>query len=125
MYEQFTATDPWTGETLTCHWMANMLAIATRHTDAVDVRFDVNGHAIWISLPNIAWKDQKQRAGLTITDYLTAQIAGRFLKQQILEGFDPAREFYAMSVAQVLTHLDTIVDEAKIEGGLPSVPVVI
>ena len=42
MYEDFRVTDRWTGESLHCRWTANVVAIATRHADAVDVCFDVN-----------------------------------------------------------------------------------
>jgi hypothetical protein len=122
MYEQFTAMDPWTGKELVCRWKANIVAIATRHADAVDVRFDVNGSPVWVALPRAAWQEQKQRAGLTITDQLTAQIAGRYLKQLISEGLDSAREFYTMSAAQVLEYLDIIVREAGEQGSLPTLP---
>ena len=36
MYEDFHVTDRWTGEDLHCQWKANIVAIATRHADAVD-----------------------------------------------------------------------------------------
>ena len=55
MYEDFHVTDRWSGEDLHCRWKANMVAIATRHADAVDVRFDVNGRPMWIALPSVAW----------------------------------------------------------------------
>ena len=43
MYEEFRVNDRWSGEELHCRWKGTMVAIATRHADAVDVRFDVNG----------------------------------------------------------------------------------
>jgi hypothetical protein len=125
MYEEFHTTDHWTGEDLHCRWKANIVAIATRHADAVDVRFDVNNRPMWIALPSTAWVEQKKRSGKVITDYLTAQIAGRYLKQLFAEGYDAQRELYTMTVPEVLTHLDAVLDEAKEQGSLPSVPVVI
>ena len=125
MYEEFKAQDPWSGEELLCRWKATIVAIATRHADAVDVRFEVNGRPAWIALPNAAWLEHKRRTGLTITDQLAAQIAGSYLKQIIAEGFDAQREVFTMTVAQVLEHLDTVVAEAKQQGALPVVPVVI
>ncbi|HZP07698.1 MAG TPA: hypothetical protein VFB43_22565 [Terracidiphilus sp.] len=100
-----------------------MVAIATRHADAVDIRFDVNGRPMWIAMPCTAWVEQKQRSGKVITDYLAAQIAGRYLKQLIEEGYDAQREMYTMSVEEVLQHLDAVVSEAKQRGALPTVPV--
>ena len=122
MYEDFHVTDRWSGEDLHCRWKGTMVAIATRHADAVDVRFDVNGRPMWIALPCTAWVEQKKRTGKVITDQLTAQIAGRYLKQLIEEGYDSRREIYTMTVDEVLRLLDVVVTEAKSLGELPTVP---
>ena len=123
MYEDFHVTDRWSGEDIHCRWKANMVAIATRHADAVDIRFDVNGRPMWIALPATAWVEQKKRSGKVITDQLAAQIAGRYLKQLIEEGYDAQREVYTMTVDEVLSHLDAVVDEAKSLGAMPTLPV--
>lgn len=123
MYEDFRVTDRWTGEELHCFWKGTMVAIATRHADAVDVRFDVNGRPMWVALPCTAWVEQKKRAGKVITDQLAAQIAGRYLKQLIEEGYDSRREVYTMRVDEVLEHLDAVVAEAKEQGAIPLLPV--
>ena len=83
MYERFEIADRWTGETLHCHWRANIVAIATRHADAIDVRYEVNGRPLWIAMPALAWVEYKKRTGFVITDRLAAQIAGRYLKTAI------------------------------------------
>src|SRR6059058_3030134 len=70
MYEDFKITDRWTGEELHCQWQGTMVAIATRHADATDIRFQVNGRPVWIAMPNLAWVEQKRRTGYIITDYL-------------------------------------------------------
>src|SRR6516164_10289123 len=123
MYEDFRVTDRWSGDELHCSWKANIVAIATRHADAVDVRFDVNGKPMWIALPCTAWLEQKKRSGKIITDQLAAQIAGRYLKQLIEEGYDSQRELYTMSLEDTLRHLDAVVDEARALGGMPPLPV--
>ncbi len=123
MYEDFHVTDRWSGEDLHCRWKGTIVAIATRHADAVDVRFDVNGRPLWIALPLDAWGRQKSFTGKVITDQLAAQIAGRFLKQSIEEGYDSHREVVTMTVDEVLSHLDAVVAEAKALGAMPTLPV--
>jgi hypothetical protein len=123
MYEDFHVADRWSEEDIHCRWKANMVAIATRHADAVDVRFEVNGRPMWIALPSIAWVEQKKRSGKVITDQLAAQIAGRYLKHLIEEGYDARREVYTMTVDEVLSNLDAVVDEAKSQGAMPTLPV--
>ena len=123
MYEDFHVADRWSGEDLHCRWKGTMVAIATRHADAVDVRFDVNGRPLWIALPLEAWGRQKSLTGKVITDQLAAQIAGRFLRQSVEEGYNSRREVVTMTVAEVLSHLEVVVAEAKTLGEMPTLPV--
>jgi len=124
MYEDFHVIDHWTQEDLHCRWTANVVAIATRHADAVDIRFEVNGRPVWIALPAVAWVEQKQRSGHVITDRLAAQVAGRYLKQAAESGYDNGREMYTMSVAEVLEQVDAVMAEAKHSSLLPELPVI-
>ena len=124
MYEDFTVTDRWTHEPLHCTWKGTIVAIATRHADATDIRFAVNGKPVWIVMPNLAWVEQKRRTGFVITDYLAAQTAGRYLKQAIESGYDNGREMYTMTVEEVLDHADAVVREAGSTDKLPSLPVI-
>src|ERR1035438_5819022 len=124
MYEDFNVADRWSGEDLHCRWKGTLVAIATRHADAVDIRFDVNGRPMWIALPLLAWGEQKRRSGKVITDQLAAQIAGRYLTPLVEEGYDSRREIYTMTVPEVLDHLDAVVAEARDLGEMPSLPVI-
>jgi hypothetical protein len=124
MYEDFKVTDRWTGEQLHCQWKGTIVAIATRHADATDIRFAVNQRPVWIALPNLAWVEHKERTGYVITDYLAAQIAGRYLKQAIESGYDNGREMYTMTVDEVLEHADKVVREVGHTTHLPSLPVI-
>jgi hypothetical protein len=123
MYDNFTVIDRWTGAELHCLWKANIVAIATRHADAVDVRFDVSGRAVWIALPCTAWVKHKKRTDNVITDALAAQIAGHYLKQAIESGYDNGREMYTMTVNEVLEHADTVIREAGHTSRLPRLPI--
>jgi len=124
MYEDFTVTDRWTGEALHCTWKGTVVAIATRHADATDIRFAVNGRPLWIAMPNVAWVEQKRRNGKVITDYLAAQAAGRYLKTAIESGYDNGREMYTMTVDEVLEHANAVVKEVGRTDNLPSLPVI-
>jgi hypothetical protein len=124
MYEDFIAKDRWTGEVQHCVWKGTVVAIATRHADATDIRFAVNGRPLWIAMPNMAWVEQKKRTGKVITDYLAAQIAGRYLKQAIESGYDNGREMYTMTVEEVLDQAQAVVKEAGRTDFLPSLPVI-
>jgi len=124
MYEDFVAADRWSGEPQHCVWKGTVVAIATRHADATDIRFAVNGKPVWIAMPNTAWIEQKKNNGKVITDYLAAQAAGRYLKQSIENGYDNGREIYTMSVAEVLEQVAAVVKEAGHTAELPSLPVI-
>jgi hypothetical protein len=124
MYEDFLVTDRWTGEALHCRWTANIVAIATRHADAVDVRFEVNGKPVWIALPAVAWVEQKKRTGHVITDRLAAQVAGKYLKEAVENGYDNGRDMYTMSVDEVLAYGEAVMREAHHSMLLPELPVI-
>ena len=123
MYENFHAADRWSQQQLHCVWQANVVAIATRHADAVDVRFDVAGRPVWIALPHPAWAEYQRRTGRAITDRLAAQIVGRYLKQAIESGYDNGREMYTLTVDEVLAHLEAVLQEARHTDNLPVLPV--
>lgn len=124
MYEDFHVTDRWTGEDLHCLWKANVVAISTRHADAVDIGFKVNGRSLWIAMPTMAWVEQKKRTGKVITDALAAQTAGHYLKNAIEQGLDSTREIYTISVEEVLEHLNAVLAEVRETHWLPSLPVI-
>src|SRR5665213_3624677 len=123
MYEDFQVTDRWTGAELHYRWTANVVAIATRHADAIDVRFEVNSRPVWVAMPAQAWVEQKKRTEHVITDRLAAQSAGRYLKAAVESGYDNGREMYTMSVDEVLEHADAVIREAGHSTLLPELPV--
>ena len=52
MYDDFQAIDRWTGKPVHCRYQALIVAIATRHADAVDIKFLVEERPVWIALPH-------------------------------------------------------------------------
>jgi hypothetical protein len=112
MYEDFHATDRWTGRRLHCIYQALIVAVATRHADAIDIKFLVNGCPVWIALPHPAWVEYHKSTGRVITDPLAIQIAGRFLKTAIESGsYEHGREMYNLTVDEVLEHLNAVLKE--------------
>ena len=113
MYRDFHAFDRWTKKQVHCLYQALMIAVATRHADAVDLKFLVDGHPVWVALPLRAWQEYKDRTGKTITDPLAIEIAGRFLRHSLESGEGVGREMYSLTVEQMLKHLDTVVKEPE------------
>jgi len=121
MYADFHVKDRWTGEDIHCAYQALIVAIATRHADAVDIKFLANGRPIWIALPSPAWVEYERRTGKVLTDPLAIQIAGHFLKSAIESGLESGREMYSLSVAETLEHLDAVLAAEKNEREQPAV----
>ena len=113
MYTNFTATDRWTKQPLHCIYQALIVAIATRHADAVDIKFLVGGRPVWVALPHPAWIEYKKRTGKAITDALAIDIAGHFIKNALESGEGVGREMYSLTVDETLRHLDETVADAE------------
>jgi hypothetical protein len=109
MFTDFTATDRWTKKQVHCLYQALVVAIATRHADAVDIKFLVGGRPVWVALPHPAWVEFKKRSGKMITDPLAKEIAGHFLKTALEAGEGLGREMYSLTVEETLKHLEGVV----------------
>jgi hypothetical protein len=113
MFENFTATDRWTKKPAQCIYQAMIVAIATRHADAVDIKFLVDGRKVWVALPHPAWVEYKNRTGRSITDALAMEIAGHYLKSALEAGEGVGREMYSLTIEETLAHLDAVVAEMQ------------
>ena len=111
MYRDFHATDRWTKKQVHCIYQALIVAIATRHADAVDVKFVADGRPVWIALPHPAWVEYQKLTGKMITDPLAIEIAGHYLKTALETGEGVGREMYSLTVDQTLKHLQAVVNE--------------
>jgi len=116
MYEDFTATDRWTKKPVHCIYQALIVAIATRHADAVDIKFLVDGRTVWVALPHPAWAEYRKRTGKLITDSLALEIAGHYLKSALEAGEGLGREMYSLTVEETLDHLEAAVTEMQAPG---------
>ncbi len=113
MFENFTATDKWSKKPVHCVYQAQIVAIATRHADAVDYKFLVGGRRVWVSLPHPAWVEYKKRTGKLITDSLAIEIAGHYLKTALESGEGVGRDMYSLTVEETLGHLDAAIAEME------------
>jgi hypothetical protein len=113
MFENFTAIDRWTKKPTQCIYQAMIVAIATRHADAVDIKFLVDGRKVWVALPHPAWVEYKKRTGRSITDALAMEIAGHYLKSALEAGEGVGREMYSLTIEETLAHLDAVVAEMQ------------
>ena len=112
MYEDFHVTDRWSGQKLHCLYQALIVAISTRHADAVDIKFLVNGQPVWVAIPHPTWVEYNRRTGRVITDPLAIQIVGHYLKYLIESGsYEHGREMYTLTVDQALEHVNAILQE--------------
>jgi hypothetical protein len=113
MFEDFTVTDRWTRKPVHCVYQALIVAIATRHADAVDVKFLADGKTVSVALPHPAWVEYKKRTGRAITDSLAVEIAGHYLKASLEAGEGLGREMYSLTIEETLTHLDAAIAEMQ------------
>ncbi len=111
MYRDYHAIDRWTKKQVHCMYQALIVAVATRHADAVDIKFLADGRPVWIALPLPAWVEYQKRTGKIITDPLAIEIAGHYLKTALETGEGVGREMYSLTVAETLQHLDALVAE--------------
>jgi hypothetical protein len=109
MFDDFTATDRWTKKAVHCVYQALIVAIATRHADAVDIKFLVDGRTVWVALPHPAWVEYRERTGKAITDSLAVEIAGHYLKTALEAGEALGRDMYSLTVEETLVHLQAVV----------------
>ena len=90
-----------------------IVAIATRHADAIDIKFLVDGRPVWVALPHPAWVEYQKRTGKIITDPLAIEIAGHYLKTALESGEGVGREMYSLTVDDTLQHLDGVVADIE------------
>lgn len=103
MYEDFSATDPLTNTASHCEYQCLIVAIATRHSDTVDIKFLVNGEGVWLGLPHPAWVEFKRITGVALSDRMAVDLAGLYLKRAIESGLGVERSHWNdITVADVL-----------------------
>ena len=112
MYEDFHAVDRWTGERLHCVYQALIVAIATRHADAVDIKFLASGRPVWIALPHPTWVEYKKQTGQYYYRSARHSDCGTFPETAIENGaYEHGREMYTLTVDEALGHLNAVLND--------------
>ena len=111
MYDDFHAEDKWSKKKVHCLYQALIVAIATRHADAVDIKFLANGRPAWIALPHEAWINYHNQTKRVITDPLAIQAAGHYVKTAIESGYYSGQEMFTLTVDETLEHLRAVLVE--------------
>ncbi len=114
MFQDFHAVDRWTRKEVHVLYQALIVAIATRHADAVDVKFLVDGQQIWVALPLAGWNEYRQRTGKVITDPMAIEIAGHYIKWALESGEGMGKEMFSLTVPELLEHLEGVVRDADV-----------
>ena len=122
MYRDFHAIDRWTKREVHCIYQALIVAIATRHADAVDIKFLVDGRPVWVALPLPAWVEYKKRTGKTITDPLAIEIAGHYLKVALETGEGVGREMYSLTINESIRHVEANIKRIRLPTNAPTIP---
>ena len=108
MYQDFHAVDRWTKDELHCIYQALIVAIATRHADAVDIKFLVDGRPVWVALPHPAWVEYKKRTGTGDYGYAGGGDRGALFEDCAESGEGVGREMYSLTVDETLKHLEAV-----------------
>jgi hypothetical protein len=114
MYDSFRTTDRWSKQEVHCIYQSLIVAISTRHADAIDINFLVGGRPVAVALPLPAWKVYQNRTGKVITDKLAIEIAGHYLKTALETGEGVGREMYSLTIDETLQHLEAVVAQPKV-----------
>jgi hypothetical protein len=113
MYADFRCVDRWSGKEVHCMYQALIVAIATRHADAVDIKFLVDGQPVWIALPHPAWVEYNKQTGKVLSDPLAVEAAGHYLKEAIESGENGGREMHTLTVKETLRHITAVLDAER------------
>jgi hypothetical protein len=114
MYEDFSTIERWTGKSVRCVYQCTMLAIATRHADAVDIKYLVDGRPVWIALSLPAFTEHQRQTGHSVTDPIAMDVAGHYLRSILENGEESGRDLYTLSTAETLQHLDATLKQLAV-----------
>ena len=102
----FEVTSKLSGQTYQCRFSHMWNGIATRHADAIDTKFFVDGQAHVVGLAHTAFVKFRAKAGRDLTDREASFVAAEYLRERLEE--DDLRSLYDVPEAEVLRLINQI-----------------
>jgi hypothetical protein len=95
----FEVTSKLSGHVYDCRFSHIWNAIATRHADTIDAKFDVDGEGHIVGLAHTAFVDFREKAGRDLTDREASYVAAEYLRGRLEE--DDERPLYDVNHDEV------------------------
>jgi hypothetical protein len=73
-----------------CRFVHLLSGIATRHSDTIDCFFQVDGQKVTVAISCPAIRALQEREAWQLSDQRLAEIAARFLRRTLEQGYHPA-----------------------------------
>jgi len=102
----FEVTSKLSGQTYQGRFSHMWNGIATRHADAIDTKFFVDGQAHVVGLAHTAFVKFRAKAGRDLTDREASFVAAEYLRERLEE--DDLRSLYDVPEAEVLRLINQI-----------------
>jgi len=96
----FEVTSKLTGHVFDCRFSHIWNAIATRHSDTIDAKFDVDGVGHIVGLAHTAFVDFREKTGRDLTDREASFVAAEYLRERLEE--EDQRPLYDVTHQEVM-----------------------
>ncbi len=95
----FEVTSKLSGHVYDCQFSHIWNAIATRHSDTIDAKFNVDGQGRIVGLAHTAFVEFREKAGRDLTDREASFLAAEYLRERLEE--EDERPLYDVSHEEV------------------------
>jgi len=102
----FEVTSKLSGETYQCRFSHMWNGIATRHADAIDTKFFVDGQAHVVGLAHTAFVKFRAKTERDLTDREASFVAAEYLRERLEE--DDLRPLYDVPETEVLRLINQV-----------------
>ena len=102
----FEVTSKLSGQVYQCRFSHMWNAVATRHSDTIDVKLFVDGGAHVVGLAHTAFVKFRERAARDLTDREASFVAAEYLRERLEE--EDVRPLYDVAQEDVLRLIDAL-----------------